>query len=349
MRNEPNLSDSDQYQYDYDYDTPQYSYQQRQQRQQRREPSDVSVEALDLADYAMTLKPHRNNQNYQRYPEDLYPPSQPPLRSLSRDSSQPPSLTSRADTLSSNTHSSRRPFSLPPQPSRSHRATSPLSGSRYPNLADPRFSSPQIHQPSDHDPEIDISQFPPWSRNWYNNQPENVLNSLPDIYTSLPKSHFDPKRSPFDPGNTLKHGSYPQLDSYSPEPYVPTTSYGHESDRDMLPWSNDPPEYGPFIDETLKQERMRMLEREFGPHAKSKTRIGKESDFLDEDGKPLIGTVNAQGQLVTQGPKKRIATRAMQIILAVAAAVPSIYAAVVSYMSTIISFHKTNQINVHRR
>lgn len=308
--------------YNYAYDIPQRS---GHNYQGRREPSDVSVEALDLAEYAMTLRPNITYQNEQYYPHDMYPPPQsPPLRPQSRDSMVPPSLTtSHGGTLPSpSTHSGhrpRRPFSLPPQLS-SRRTTSPLSAvsHRYPAFGDPRFSSPQIH--TNTDPEIDISQFPAWSRNWYHT---NTTSPPDDIYTALPKSHFDSKRSPFDPGNVHKYRS----DDFDPyNSYAPTTSYGHESSRDMLPWSNDPPEYGPPVDASLKEERMRMLEREFGPNSKMKR---TDDAFLDEDGKPLVGTVDAKGQLVTQGPRKRLAVRILQIILAFAATVPAIYAAVV--------------------
>ncbi|KAJ7582946.1 hypothetical protein C8J56DRAFT_831969 [Mycena floridula] len=303
-----------QHRYSYDQERPMYP-----PRQQRREPSEVSVEALDLADYARTLRPHRNDRHHQNYPEDMHMYS-PPLRPQSRDSLQAPSLISRGDTLSSNTHSSqyrypsRRPFSLPP---RSRPTSSPQTVShRYPNFHDPRFSSVEIQQP---DGEIDVSQFPPWSRNWY-----NTPKSPPDIYTSLPKSQFD-KRSPFDPGNTMNTSPYGQYD-YDPYGYdLPSTSYGHESNRDVLPWSNDPPDYGQSIDPSMKEERLRMLEREFGPNAVQRNR--KDEGFVDDEGKPLIGTVNVKGQLVTQGPRKRTAARVFQILLAIAAAVPSIYAA----------------------
>ena len=66
-----------------------------------------------------------------------------------------------------------------------------------------------------------------------------------------------------------------------------------------------------------------MLEREFG------TIKAQSNDFLDERRKPLIGTVDAKGILVTQGPKKPFVLRMVQIVLAGTAAVPSIYAAIV--------------------
>ena len=66
-----------------------------------------------------------------------------------------------------------------------------------------------------------------------------------------------------------------------------------------------------------------MLERKFG------TTKARSSAFLDERGKPIIGTVDAKGNLVTQGPKKRFVLRMVQILLAGTAAIPSIYAAIV--------------------
>jgi len=65
-----------------------------------------------------------------------------------------------------------------------------------------------------------------------------------------------------------------------------------------------------------------MLEREFGSKA-------KEGAFEDADEKPVIGSVDDHGKLITQGPKKRIAMRAVQILLTLAAAIPSIYAALI--------------------
>jgi hypothetical protein len=65
-----------------------------------------------------------------------------------------------------------------------------------------------------------------------------------------------------------------------------------------------------------------MLEREFGAKAH-----GGEGKFADADGQPIVGSVDARGKLITEGPKKRVATRAVQILLTLAAAIPSIYAA----------------------
>lgn len=79
---------------------------------------------------------------------------------------------------------------------------------------------------------------------------------------------------------------------------------------------------------------MRMLEREFGSKAKGK---GKAPEYVDEDGKPVVGTVDEKGRLVTQGPKKRIALRFLQVALALGAALSSIYVALVRLFTTFTS------------
>ncbi|KAJ3891592.1 hypothetical protein GG344DRAFT_47039 [Lentinula edodes] len=286
-----------------------------------REPSDASIEALDLADYARTLRPHGN---WQQEPEDDV-----------LDSLHPPSLLSRSGTLSSSSHPSvrsptHRPFSLPPSSSsrqppypRNHPRTSYRSHN-YPYLT---TDEPEIVT-SPAQSEVDISQFPPWSRRWYNPNYSHKPLSPPDIYSPLPTSTFDPKRKSgdvFDPDHTLRRGSYSKPFDFDPQ-Y--SSSYGNDSSRDLLPWSSDPPEYGPTINDSLKAERIRMLEREFGPNAKSNKSNSRNDDFLDDNGKPLVGTVDSKGNLVTQGPNKRIATRVLQIVFAAAAGIPSIYAAI---------------------
>ncbi len=101
----------------------------------------------------------------------------------------------------------------------------------------------------------------------------------------------------------------------SPPP--PFSSTGHDS---LLPWSLDHPDAP--LDQGTKEERIRMLEREFA---------GVHPAFEPEP-KPetLVGTADANGNLITQGPRKRLASRITQILLALAAAIPAIYAAVVS-------------------
>ncbi|KAF9469264.1 hypothetical protein BDZ94DRAFT_1152261 [Collybia nuda] len=285
-----------------------------------RENSDVSVEALDLADYAMTLRTRQAEGPYPPFSQPIsYPPSS--MRPLeSKTSLRPPSV-SRGETISSNTHTSTsqmrgsrsRPFSLPPSSRDSSAASNRMNPSLY--LGE--------HQIRPQDQNLNISHFPPWSRSWY--RTNNLLpSSPPDIYTPIPTSHLNStNQSPFDPGYVHKE----HLSNSDPYSYAPTSSFGHDSTRDLLPWSNDPPDYGSPIDASIKEERIRMLEREFGPKAKGKAR--DVDRFVDEGGKPLIGTVDDGGNLVTQGPRKRIAIRCLQILMAFAASVPAIYAALV--------------------
>jgi hypothetical protein len=108
----------------------------------------------------------------------------------------------------------------------------------------------------------------------------------------------------FDPGYIhYDQDHYPGTDpsSLSDPLFAP-----HESTRELLPWGHSD---GSAVDPLTKEERMRMLEREFGPNSK-KVKGKGVGDFMDENGKPLIGTVDARGYLVTQGPKKRAATSA---------------------------------------
>ncbi|PPR01084.1 hypothetical protein CVT26_015990 [Gymnopilus dilepis] len=329
-------------------------------RQQRREASDVSVEALDLADYARTLRARQAEDPYpaffppSQFRQESHPPSSfpalpPAHRNSSRTSfgSQPPSLVSRGGTLSSSAthhtaasvpsrgrHSSRRPFSMPTTPHASAHGSSsrlqypPSSVHRGPHIVEPE----DYASPSD---EIDVSHFPKWSRNWYNSNSSSPrynpdgYNGDADIYNSIPPSQLNTKhKSPFDPGYV--HDPYNTFNSDPYSPYdlpPPLSSMSHGSSRDLLPWSSDPPEYGPPLDPMMKEERIRMLEREFGAKAKGK---GKDDGrgLTDEEGKPLVGTVDEKGNLVTVGPKKRVFVRTLQVLLAAGACIPVIYASV---------------------
>ncbi|KAF8212077.1 hypothetical protein K438DRAFT_1805920 [Mycena galopus ATCC 62051] len=204
------------------------------------------------------------------------------------------------DTLSSQTHSTprrvpRRPFSLPPPSVQSHssRTSHPRSAQshNHPYLNSSPRSQQQPH-PGRSEPEIDITHFPAFH------------------------ATGSPRGSPFDPANSLRPGP----DS-SDAHYDPYNSLGYDSTRDLLPWSSEPPEYGPGIDDSLKEERIRMLEREFGPNAKGKgPATADNGEFVDENGQPIVGTVNAKGDL-------RTALRAIQVLLSLAASIPAIYAA----------------------
>ena len=277
-----------------------------------------SVEALDLADYARTLA-DRTQGPYPPFPE--YPPSPPSQRPLSSPHLQPtPSLTSR-DTLSSTHHSSsrNRPFSSSP----SHRH--PYLGLYHTNPLPQARSEPWIET---HDPEIASSHLPPRSRNSYTKANGNPRLSYPDLDPHLPVSQWNStdKETPFDPAY-IPHQSDPF--TINPRGYLPASSLGKESTRELFPWSDDPSHPNGPLHPAIKEERIRMLEREFGQKDYKHPNHVQGGDFTDENGKPLIGTVDKNGNLVTVGPRKRTATRVFQILLALAASIPSIYAAIV--------------------
>lgn len=104
----------------------------------------------------------------------------------------------------------------------------------------------------------------------------------------------------------------------------------------MLPWSGETPSSGPPVDAEVKEERLRMLQREFGD---DKARGGRKAGYGAEEIEPaVVGSVNAKGQLVTEGPRKRVAMRLLQGLLALGSGVSSIYGAVVrncSFLSNI--------------
>ncbi|KAF8643896.1 hypothetical protein AX16_008912 [Volvariella volvacea WC 439] len=357
----------------------------------RREASESSVEALDLADYARTLKQRQAGAGIgdpypAHYPPDSYPPLPPqfipepdsaagpidlrappsayrpphsPISSNSHPFDTHYAYTPRNSINSHPTpgtqgHDTLRRFSLPPSTTHLNFSLSQSGPSR----STPR-SQPHVALSGD---EVDLSMFPAWSRSWHNDHRRNRNQNNPapppsDVYSTIPSSHpNDPlnnemdvgatrtKKSIFDPGYV--HNPYTDdftgSKRFSDTFRSPPPSFSHDSahgtaNRDIVPWSQDPPEYGqPPLDPAVKEERMRMLERVFGASnnpasggskVKGKKKKKGDEDFLDENGKPLVGTVDDRGYLVTQGPKKRLLVRLLQVVLAAGAAVPGIYAA----------------------
>jgi hypothetical protein len=164
-----------------------------------------------------------------------------------------------------------------------------------------------VYSDQAHD-EVDIAQFPQWSKGWYNKAPKPQYLS-----PNLPSHSVDV----FDPAYSASHGH----DTYSPysasHGYGPPTLTSHEH---LVPWSNDRSDsYGPPVDSEVKEERMKMLEREFGGKG-----VANEEDVEDR-----VGSVDPKGGLITEGPKKRKAARALQVILALGAAISGIYGALV--------------------
>lgn len=292
-----------------------------------REPSDVSVEALDLADYAMSLPrraPRLYDNHYNFSPNDPYPPSPRGTRPFaqSRDSLHPPSLASPGGTLSTTTSASRsprdRPRSLPPR-SQDIPTSSQRSIPRIANHDDHLLSDgPYGYQ--DQESGIDVGRFPAFTRHWYSNR-RPTARSPPSAYRSVPNTE---SISPFDPAYpTHKHNSF---DSFRKQPLsdfgyhsLPSSHDSHS--RNVLPWVNEAQDpLAEQLDPEVKQERIRMLEREFAGKG-----FGKAAD--DEN---MIGSADHRGRLVTQGPKKRLAIRWFQALLTLGAAVSLIYMALVT-------------------
>ncbi|EAU88643.2 hypothetical protein CC1G_01016 [Coprinopsis cinerea okayama7 len=322
----------------------------------RQEASEVSVEALDLADYARTLRSRQAA-------EDPYPPFRPAESSSAASTSSPrqgqrsppvypPSsfpnfirggTRSSANTSTTATHhtpqsthslpvgSRRRPFSLP---------SSPYNHSA-PNLV------------PDPEQEVDVTQFPSWTREWYNDSTNRNGNThLDQLEEYEMKAGFAPPRafvggsssrnsraslqgkpelSPFDPAyihpESYPKGrvdpfddnlSYPSYSAPSYSNHDPLLGYNDSGRDGVVPWSLDPPEYKNLpVDPQVKEERIRMLEREFGSDKKGKKKahghagskhLEKDDELMrDDNGKLVIGTPDGKGGLVTQGPKTRAA------------------------------------------
>jgi hypothetical protein len=279
-------------------------------RQHRRyTPSDPSIEALDLADYAHILSP---NPYPSGPPHDDYPfPA--PTRTFtvtSHASLGPPSLVSSRGTPTSQPHSLSLqhidyPRFPPSIPTSSH--TSP-SVYTTPDLAlySPKDLHPAFGIPSSHggiaNSEIDITQFPAWSRGWYTKESSRSQRTGPRSEAS---------HAPFfDPSYRATGVIRSQYESYA--------GAHSSSSRDVVPWSDsDAPNYHSPLDPELKEERVRMLEHEFGSNL--------ESPPKEEP----VGSVNGKGQIITEGPKKRVAIRAIETLLALGIATSLVYAALV--------------------
>lgn len=294
--------------------------------EQRHEPSDVSVEALDLADYARTLnRNERIREAIVFQPYDPYPPSPQPIRPRpSRDSitSTPPLSPSLSPSQSCSTRGrAHRPLSFPVPP---HSVpTQPVFASRQTVVSPYDSDEILLTPPGEPDAEIDIAQFPRFARHWYNAGPTDPMYGP----LRMDEEMFDPAYSPH------KSKSFcPTSGAYAP-PYLPSQASHSSRDIGIVPWGNSSSE-GPPVDAEVKEERMRMLEREFGKDAK-----------VEEAEERLVGSVDANGRLITEGPKKRAATRWTQVLFALLAGGSSIYAAAVCLLlCRCLDIHKTHYL-----
>lgn len=340
--------------YEPEYD--EYANYRSQARRQRREASDISVEALDLADYALTLRrpevaqndvysyatpqqpwmpvtsitPHpRSPNNHHRAfspPSLPYPslaasnPPDRPFSALSRSTMMaPPSLVSNGTTShSSHTNTTnpnyplRRPFSLPADYNRgpaifnSHSPPPPSAR----GVGTGRRIQLDTMEMDYGVPNADVSSFPPWARKWYAHETDTTKGVSPVAKgkrTELPRSPVEDEIF---------------------GPYIPPSATASQRDLGLLPWAvghtNDDPVQAAAIPDNVKEERIRMLEKEFGDRGP-----GRGSKQLHGESEHVIGSVDDKGHLVTAGPRRRTALRWLQAIVALGAAGSGIYGALV--------------------
>ncbi|KAJ9477620.1 hypothetical protein PHBOTO_001181 [Pseudozyma hubeiensis] len=140
--------------------------------------------------------------------------------------------------------------------------------------------------------------FPQWSQTWYGGH----LSADGHAYTMVPPGSG---QSGWE-SESLSHGRYGP-----PGPIGPYSAYP----------------YGRVVsNDYVKEERMRMLQKEFGTKAttrKGKGKAADDQDSSDDDAEPEdvpIGSVDAKGRLVLPRRKLRIATRWLQCLVSLAAA-----------------------------
>lgn len=280
----------------------------------RHDATDHSVDAVDLADYARAL-------NLPTYPSDSayddysIPPPPRSFSVTSHASLNPPSLVSSRGTLSSRSHNTSplRHTNYRAFPPSTRIPTSSLTQPSVYIPPDNELYSPNIlHRPLDTassrggipSSDIDTSQFPAWSRGWYLKEGRSPKSELQSEASRPP--FFDPSYKA-----TGLSGNWH-------DPYPATNS---SSSRDFVPWSsNDTSNHDVPLDPELKEERIRMLEHEF----RSSAEAAKEEP---------VGSVDQKGRLITDGPKKRVAIRAIETVLALGIAFSVIYAALVRCLS----------------
>ncbi|KAJ1034318.1 hypothetical protein NDA18_001180 [Ustilago nuda] len=143
-----------------------------------------------------------------------------------------------------------------------------------------------------------LSGFPNWSHTWYGGH----LSADGHAYTMVP------------PGSGQSGWESETLSRHGPPNAMTGNAYGPSYP------------YGPTqgINDYVKEERIRMLEKEFGTRVKHKGKSkGADDDDDDVDDQPAetpLGGVDEKGRLKLPRHKIRIATRWLQCIVSLAAA-----------------------------
>lgn len=168
-----------------------------------------------------------------------------------------------------------------------------------------------------------MSDRSPLPRSWSRNSGgggDNEISGYDDHKLTRPPS-FNPSTNDTIPYPTFRSSSYPASEprSFTTHLAHPEPAYkypqSHDDDDDstlVLPW-NTPISYHtePPMPEALKEERIRMLEQEFGDHKAEDIKVNP----FETRGPP--------------GPRKRAALRFAQGILSLGTALSSLYVALV--------------------
>jgi hypothetical protein len=242
-----------------------------------------------------------------------------PFSALSRDTMMPPpSLVSNGTTShsshSNNTypnHPLRRPFSLPADYNRDpaiFNSHSPPPSAR--GIGTGRRIQLDTMEVDYSIANADVSSFPPWARKWYAHEDNPRTGSFPVVKgkrTNIPRSPVEDEIF---------------------GPYIAPSAAGSQRDLGLLPWTvgnmNDDPVQPNSIPDNVKEERMRMLEKEFGDRGP-----GRGSKQAYGDSEAIVGSVDDKGNLINAGPRKRSAARWLQALFALGAAGSGIYGAIV--------------------
>ncbi|KAF5315833.1 hypothetical protein D9611_005046 [Ephemerocybe angulata] len=214
----------------------------------KREASEVSVEALDLADYARTLRTRKAEDPYPAFPfadsslnsskKEVHQRAYQPRNPDHPPSSYPAIVTrgltqSSMNTLTTSIHETPRSNVTVPLPANG-RTNGRSSRRPYSLPNSPHGSTPQLgcRQPQPED-EIDISQFPAWSRNWYNSNdsrhpqgpPRNGADSLEayelEAGLSLPQPLLNDSSSRRGAPSYRSGNPNPSLGAVNPKPLSP--------------------------------------------------------------------------------------------------------------------------------
>ncbi|EST06288.1 hypothetical protein PSEUBRA_004174 [Kalmanozyma brasiliensis GHG001] len=135
--------------------------------------------------------------------------------------------------------------------------------------------------------------FPSWSHAWYGGH----LSADGHAYTMVP------------PGSGQSGWESESFSNGRYGPQSPPSPYG------PYPYDRTP------TNDQVKEERIRMLEKQFGPKVSRKGRGDGSADDEEEEPEEVpIGGVNAKGRLVLPRHKLRIATRWLQCLVSLGAA-----------------------------